>query len=46
LVKERKKEESSCLKSIFVFEELDAFFVGIKDSPVSYGGLRRNLLKL
>jgi hypothetical protein len=29
-----------------MFEELDVFFVGIKDSPGAYGGLKINLLKV
>jgi hypothetical protein len=38
LPKKEKKE------GIFMFEELDVFFVGIKDSSVAYGDLKRNLL--
>jgi hypothetical protein len=28
-------------KGIFMFEELDVFFVGIKDSPGAYGGPKK-----
>jgi hypothetical protein len=40
LKKKGKKKD----QGIFMFEELDVFFVGIKNSPGAYGGLKINLL--
>jgi hypothetical protein len=34
----QKKEKK---EGIFMLEELDVLFVGIKDSPGAYGGLKR-----